>query len=144
MAGKTELRNGVERWLDQLENGVWAERSPISRIYMVQTAFITISQSLSGEVDLAGYGLVGLIFPTAWTAASLSFQASDVSGGTFYNLRDDTGTEISVAAAGSVAIGCDVDGPKLAPFRFLRLRSGVAATTVPQAASIAITLILKT
>ena len=35
MAGKTELRNGVERWLDQLENGVWAERSPISRIYIL-------------------------------------------------------------------------------------------------------------
>lgn len=108
-----------------------------------KTVTIGSGASLSGEVDLEGYKLAAIIMPAAWTAANLTFQASDASAGTFADVYDDAGTEVSVTAAVSRAIGMDAAMPELAAFRFLKIRSGTTATPVAQGADRTLTLVLK-
>lgn len=107
------------------------------------TATIANAASLSGEIDLEGFKLAAIIMPAAWDAANLTFQASDVSGGTFQNVFDDAGTETTVTAAVSRSIGMDAAMPELAAFRFLKIRSGTSALPVNQTAARTLTLVLK-
>ena len=88
--------------------------------------------SLSGEVDLEGAVLVGIAMPAAWTAANLTFQAASATGGTFQDVYDDAGGEVTVIAAVSRAIGVDVAAGALAPFRYIKVRSGTTGTPVVQ------------
>ncbi len=108
-----------------------------------QTAVIANGESLSGELDLKGCNLFGLIMPTAWTTANLTFQVSNVSGGTFQNLYDDGGNEVTVAAAASRNIAIDISALKIAPWRYLKIRSGTSGTAVNQGAARTITLVGK-
>jgi hypothetical protein len=108
-----------------------------------RTVTIAASASVSGEFDLEAYKLVGIIMPSAWTAANLTFQAAPVSGGTFADMYDDAGDEVTVTAAASRAIGADYIAGALAAFRVLKIRSGTSATPVTQAAERTITLVLK-
>lgn len=105
---------------------------------------IASGQSLSNEVDLEGFSVVAIEMPGAWTAAGLSFQAASLRGGTHKDLYDDAGAEVQVSAGASrvVAVtGADADA--LAPLRFIKIRSGTAATPVNQAAERSLRLICK-
>jgi hypothetical protein len=95
---------------------------------------IASGASLSGSADLKGLIPVGLDMPAAWTAAGLSFQGSD-DNSTFHNIYNKDG-EVSFSAAVADAdrrvviavdllIGCG---------RYIKVRSGVAATPVNQGA----------
>lgn len=57
---------------------------------------IAASGTTSGEVDLQGNALIGIIMPAAFTGANLKFQRADSSGGTFSAIYDDAGTELSI------------------------------------------------
>lgn len=107
------------------------------------TATIAISTSLSAVVDLEGYHYLAIQMPAEWTTADLTFQASSTSGGTFADVYDDAGLEISAKAAASRVIGIDLAVVKLAALRYLKIRSGTTATPVNQAAERTLTLILK-
>ena len=114
-----------------------------TRGFATRSVVIGSGQSLSGEVDLEGFALVGIVMPAAWTAAVLSFAAAAASGGTFNPVYDDAGTEVTVQAAASRAIGVDVVAVALAAFRFLKLRSGTAGAPVAQVGDRTITLVVK-
>lgn len=103
---------------------------------------VTISsgQSLSAEVDLAGYSVVGVLMPSAWTAANLTFQGS-LDGTTFGNLIEKAGTELEVIAAASYLV--PLTGSAFAPARFLKIRSGTSGTPVNQGANRTIQLVLE-
>lgn len=105
-----------------------------------KTATINGGSSLSNEVDLNGHTLVGIYMPGTWQAANLTFQASNASGGTFYDVYDSAGNEFVVTAAAS---RCIVDIPELAPLRFIKVRSGTTGTPVTQAANRNIIFIVK-
>jgi hypothetical protein len=97
---------------------------------------------------LGNIDLVGIVSPAAWTAAALTFQASH-DGVTFANLYDSDGAEITIAsgsipAAASrfIAFTSDLIA-KLAGIRHLKLRSGVAALAVQQAATRTLQLALR-
>jgi hypothetical protein len=98
---------------------------------------------LSGEVDLQGYKLAAIQMPAAWQAANLTFLGATESGGTFQSVYDDSGTEVTVAAAASRCIVIDAAAMSFAALRFLKFRSGTAATPVNQTADRTLTLILK-
>ncbi|MFQ5850898.1 MAG: hypothetical protein ACE5JU_09955 [Candidatus Binatia bacterium] len=108
-----------------------------------RTATIAAAASLSGEIDLEGFKIIGIVMPAAWTAANLTFQAADVTGGTFQDVFDDAGTEVTVTVAAARYIGLDATMPELAGIRFLKIRSGTSAVPVNQAAARTLTLILK-
>lgn len=120
-----------------------AASQSVQRPFVIKTVTIANGASLSSEVDLGGYALTAIQMPTAWTAASLTFQAATASGGTFQDVYDDLGNEITVQAAASRCIGIDAVAGALAPLRFIKIRSGTSATPVNQGADRTLILILK-
>ena len=107
----------------------------------VETVTIASGASLSGAVDLGAHRLGAVIVPSAWTAASITLQASQSLAGTYGDVYDDLGTEISLtAAAGRVITGVTLER---IPLRYVKLRSGTSATPVNQAAARTLTLVLK-
>lgn len=87
---------------------------------------IATSTTVSSEVDLNGTHLFAISTPAALTGTSLSFKVSDVKGGTYKDLYDDTGTKYSVTVSTSRVIF--LDPTKFAAFRFIKLVSGTAET----------------
>lgn len=112
----------------------------------LSTVTVTLSTGatgLSDAVDIGGMQLMGVMMSTAWTAANLTFQASNSSAGTFADVYDDAGTEVTVTAAASRAIAIDFASLKLAPWRYLKVRSGTTALPVAQVGAKTLTLIGK-
>lgn len=95
---------------------------------------------LSAAVQLNGLLLVGLIVPAGWLAASVTLQGS-VDGATWYNVYDDTGTEVTLAVAASRFVA--LAPATFAAFPYVRLRSGTAALPVNQTGSPTLTLIAR-
>jgi len=83
---------------------------------------ITVSTTLSAEVDLAGYGLVGLIIPTIETGA-VTFQVAQASGGSFVDLKDKSAAAISITAGtGGFAVSADDLAP-LCAYRYIKVKT---------------------
>lgn len=111
---------------------------------IVKTVTIASGQSLSAELDLEGFKLVCILMPAAWDAAAITFQISDVAGGTFLDAFDDAGVEISATVDAARAVGFDDILPELSSVRFMKLRSGTSATPVNQTASRTFKILAKT
>jgi hypothetical protein len=106
--------------------------------YLVQqTATIAAGASLSGVVSLTEHSLHGILLPSVWTTANLTFQAS-VDGTNFFEMYDDAGNEITVTAA--AARYCALDPTRWRAINCLIVRSGTSATPVNQVAAAAIIL----
>lgn len=95
----------------------------------VKEAVITIAadNDLSAEVDLAGYGLIGLIMPTL-DNCNVTFQVSDVSGGTFVDLKSAAGNAVTVTAGvGGFAVSADDLAP-LCAYRYVKIETSAVQT----------------
>lgn len=103
----------------------------------------TAADGLSSVVDLQAYTLMGIIMPSTWATAGITFKVSESSGGTFYDLYDDAGNEVSASAANGRSVSLDSIALKLAPFRYIKMRSGTTATPVAQSTNVTITLLVK-
>jgi hypothetical protein len=97
---------------------------------------------LSNAIDIGAAKYLGMIMPAAWTAAVLTFQSCDTLAGTYQNVYDASG-EVSMAVSVSVNRTLNVAMWSLAPWRFLKLRSGTSATPVTQSSSRVITIVMK-
>lgn len=104
---------------------------------------IAATESLSAEIDLRGYEVVAIHMPAAWTAANLTFQAATQPGGTYADVHDDEGAEITVTAAAGHVVTIGIDLKKMRGLNFIRVRSGTSGTAVAQAAERTIYLALK-
>jgi len=96
--------------------------------------------SLSGAIDLGVGRLFGIAMdPTAWTAAALTFQVS-VDGVNYFNLFDNTGTEINwtVLAQQFITAASPVEWQGI---RWLKVRSGTSAAPINQGAARSLTII---
>lgn len=104
------------------------------------TANIASGTALSQGLPFDNYQPVALVLPSAWTAALVTFQTS-VDGVTWKNLYNDNGDEVAIQA--------DVDRhvvlslPDLLGIRYLRMRSGTAATPVSQGQARVLTLTVR-
>ena len=99
------------------------------------TTTIASGASLSAEISLDSWTLDAIITPDAWTTAS---------GGTYNNLYNDGGNEVTVTAAVDryiSLIGDDKDS--LGTARWLKIRSGTGASAVNQGAERTIRLVLR-
>ena len=109
-----------------------------------KTVTIANGQSLSGAIDLERETLVGIrVDANGWSSAGLSFQAApDSTAGTFGEVKDDSGSNITVAA---LAAGDLVSFPptKFTGVRFLKVRSGTVGSPVSQGADRVLTLITR-
>ena len=105
-----------------------------------QTVTIAAAASLSEAVDLRGMMLLAIFMPAAWDAAVLTFMGSPTLGGTYLPIYDDASNEVTVPVAAGKAVAIDAALLKLAPFRYIKIRSGTAATPVAQTAERKITV----
>lgn len=105
---------------------------------VVSTCKILNGASESSAIALGGRVYFAFTTPAAWTTAAITFLASNEEAGTYSPVYTDGGTELTVAS-GNVAAGRNITLSSsnmnyLAPFKFIKLRSGVAATPVNQGA----------
>lgn len=106
-----------------------------------KSSTIANGAALSAEIDLESYRQIAIYMPSTWTTANLTFQGSNVTGGTFQNIYDSAGNELTITAAASRIL---TDIPELSPFRYIKIRSGTSGTPVNQGGARTIILILKT
>lgn len=97
----------------------------------INHAVIPNADSQSGIIDLREFNLVALQTPAAWTTANITFLGS-LDGVTYCTVKDSGGTEVAVTTAASTS---HVLNPEtFGGFRYLKVRSGTAASPVNQGA----------
>jgi len=109
-------------------------------------ASITIASgaSLSGAIALGDKVLCAILMPAAWTAAALSFQASDDNGTTWKDMFDDGGQEINIPTVGAVAgQRISIDPSMFGGVDMIKVRSGLTAAAVNQSADRILTLVSR-
>ncbi len=122
----------------QTKLDVTQEYPPIHKTYTVQIG--TVHPQLTEIIDLAGATPVAIQMPAAWTAANLTFLAGRDENN-MNDLYDSAGTEVAVTAAASRYIV--LDPQTFHAMRFLRIRSGTAATPVTQTAARTLYLVVR-
>lgn len=101
----------------------------------------TGATGLSDGVACRGMVLLGVAFPAAWTAASITFQVSFDGGITYNDLYDEDNNEITWSGAGaSKTLLAGGATALIGGMTHLKVRSGVTATPVAQAAERSLTL----
>lgn len=112
--------------------------TPVQNIIEPIPATIAASGSVSDDVNMGGRVLVGIEMPAAWTAASITFQAS-FDGTNFFDVYDNLGVEVGATAVASRFIA--MNPTALYGIKYIRVRSGTTASPVNQAAERVINLI---
>jgi hypothetical protein len=96
------------------------------------SAAIASSGNLSSSVHIGDNIILAVVVPANWTTATVTFQGS-IDNSTFYNLNDDTGTEVSVTVAAGES--SQVPDPLIfAPWNYIKVRSGASGSEVNQPA----------
>lgn len=111
----------------------------VIRTLYQETVTIANGQSLSAAVDLKGRSLIGIVMPSSWTTAKLTFQVS-LDGTTYNDLYNLQGDEMTSEASTSRFIA--MTQFEFLPVRYVKIRSGTSGTPVNQGA--ARTIILAT
>ena len=110
-----------------------------------KTASIANGASITAGLDVDGYTLVGIITPSAWTAADLTFQAGYRTATddtvTYADVYDADGTELVAQADTSRYIA--ISPLALVGAKHLKVRSGTAAAAVNQGAARTLILVLE-
>lgn len=105
----------------------------------VMPATILNGASLSQVLDFGSMRIGAILFPAAWTAASLTLRAG-YDGVNVSDLLDASGTEYTITVtAGKLQLVTFAD---LLSFSTLQLRSGTSAAAVNQAADRAFSLFM--
>ncbi len=114
-------------------------------------AIIPNGQALTGDIDLRGQRLIGVIFSAAWTAAALSFQVADTTAsaagavpGTYGEAFGDPGSGTATALAMGAAAGqvtMFTQGNRIIENCFCKIRSGTSGTPVNQGGARTLTLL---
>ena len=101
-----------------------------------------INTSLSNAIDRRHRSALGIFSDAAWTAAALTAQVSD-DGVTWYNVYDRYGTEWTCQLATDARRFVPLDIGDWASGRYIRFRSGTAATPVNQTAARELHLLVR-
>lgn len=116
-----------------------------ARLYNLKTIPVTIANtaSLSPDVDLEGAGLLRIITPAALAAGTtvLTFQTS-MDGKNFANLYDANGSEYTVQVVANASRSIILPPSDFVAIRFLKLRTGTAASATAQDANRTFTLVI--
>ena len=105
--------------------------------YVRGTVVIPNGESLSDAFPCGGRRFVKIQVPTI-TSATLSFQIQLVPGGSFVDLYNDDGTEVTTGSASTGARTFII--PQLASAYAFKVRSGTAGSPVNQDAARTLTI----
>lgn len=111
------------------------------------TVTVTIpsgASGLSAANDFGGAAKdMAVIMPATWVAAGLSYQVSNAIDGTFTDLYNEAGTEVTSAVAQGLTQSLNTTAPLLSEYRYVKVRSGTTGTPVNQTASRTLTFIFQ-
>jgi len=103
---------------------------------------IAAGASLSPEVDIGEWTLVGIWMPASWVSAALTFQVSFDGGATWLEHYSSAGVETTLTVAAGQYIGVD---PLLwRGVSAIKIRSGTLAAAVAQTSAATLNLIVRT
>lgn len=107
--------------------------------YSFAGANIAVNGTLSQAISTGGKKLVGLLCPSAWTSATITFFGS-MDGVTYCQIYDYTGAAVSITpvAGGLTSMA------ELWPFPFLKIQSGATGSTVAQTSAVTVEVMLVT
>lgn len=118
-----------------------------------QTTAVTIANnaSLSSAVDISDYMLCGLIVPSTWTSADLTFAAAVHPGYgdaafstyTYYPMHDATGAELTIVNGANTSRFYTLSPTAFSGVRFLKVRSGTSSAAVNQGGARTILLVIE-
>lgn len=97
-----------------------------------ETVTIANGASLSGPLNIASRNFFGIIMPSTWTSAVLTFQGS-FDGTNYFDLYDENGTEVSFIVGASRYVIISTPS-KFLGLKKLKVRSGTSGSAVNQAA----------
>ena len=109
--------------------------------YRTEVATIASGAALSNEIDIEGTHYLALSISSGWTAAGITFQAAAFSSGTFQDIYDNAGTEVSITAASSRCV--EINKTAILPLRYIKLRSGTTTLPVNQTVTRTINILMK-
>lgn len=93
----------------------------------------------SGVIGIQDYAIAGVITPDALTGTALTFKAASAKDGTFVDVYDSDGNQVSATATADRAIGLSAsEADALAPWQWVKVVSNA-----PEAADRTLTLVLK-
>lgn len=114
------------------------------------TATIANGASLSGAVEIsfpvddARTTLCGIIVPSGWTTAVISFAAGLTATGTFYPVYNAAGAEVVTGSiTGGTAVWVALDPADFVGIPFIKIRSGTNAAAVAQSGGDDLTLVVR-
>ncbi len=97
--------------------------------YPTATIVIATSTTISPEVDLGGNTLVGIITPSTFDGTALTFQVSDVSGGTFVVPAASNAASTAYTVTTTASIYTPIDPIVTKGWRFIKIVTSSAQTT---------------
>jgi hypothetical protein len=105
---------------------------------------IASGQSLSPAAQVGEKEIVGVIIPSSWTAANLTFQGSIDDGATFNNVFDSAGTELTITVGASrYIVFTESLLTAFKGIRNLKVRSGTSGVPVNQASAATVQLLVR-
>lgn len=111
------------------------------------TVTIASSASLSDAANLGAVragALAGIIVPSTWTTAVISFAAGLTADGTFYPLYNAAGAEVSTGSiVGGTAVWVALIPTDFAGVPFIKVRSGLVGAAVNQSGGDTLTLVIR-
>ena len=106
-----------------------------SGIRVNTTLSIANGASVSNTLDCTYTSILGFVAPAAWTAAALNIEVSaDNTNWVTTGLIDGYGAVVGAWVSVTAGAGYSVDAAPMLAWRYIRLRSGTAATPVAQGA----------
>jgi hypothetical protein len=107
------------------------------------TVTIPISAAQSAPIAIDNKELVGIQMPAGWSSsANLTFLTS-ADNVTYQALYDATGSEVNVPVLQATNVGLGSYVADIAPWPYIKLRSGTAASEVIQTATRTFKIVLK-
>lgn len=82
---------------------------------------ITAGGTLTSQIDLMEYSLIGLMTTTSMTAGTLTFYTTATDNGQLVAIKDSSGTNVSIGPVSGLYALKATDLAFLAPYRYVRI-----------------------
>lgn len=138
---ETKLRPSQYMDHDAFETTPDAYRTTFVPGYSTTTATIDTNTSVSDSLDLGDSRIIGFMFPSAWTAASVTFLTWNPVLSGWGTIEENDGNELTYVVTDSVYV--IADPTHFAGVRYLKIRSGTSTAPVNQGDDRSIAAVLR-
>lgn len=97
--------------------------------YAAASVIIANSTTVSAEIDLADYDLVGIFAPSTMDGTDITFTASETSGGTFVPVAASNAASTAYKIVTAPSTYTPIDPDVFTGLRYIKLVAATAQTT---------------